>query len=215
MPPEERAICERLREVRGKTGLSRVAFARAIGIDSSLLANYELSKVQVPFLVAFRAARLASVNLRWIMHGKLSRDEVFEDWPDLLEELIPARALFSHVCKKVLSQVKVVELHKNSPLQALPAAPSAWLAFSDAEGGGLIPQGADQRVHLLIEKGKSLPEPFRTDFLLEIGKAAARALKKYKGATLSKADQSLIRAEMDSVSKFIRRKLAGPDSAQK
>jgi transcriptional regulator with XRE-family HTH domain len=69
IPEREVEICERLRQARLATHLSRVAFARQLGVDSSRLASYELGRVPIRMELALKAAAEAGVSLRWLAEG--------------------------------------------------------------------------------------------------------------------------------------------------
>ena len=69
IPEREVEICERLRQARLATNLSRVAFARQLGVDSSRLASYELGRVPIRMELALKAAAEAGVSLRWLAEG--------------------------------------------------------------------------------------------------------------------------------------------------
>ena len=65
-PKREREICQRLREFRAKTKLSRVAFADQAGMDATLLRSYELGRSQLNYHSAYKLITTFGINPEWL-----------------------------------------------------------------------------------------------------------------------------------------------------
>jgi len=77
MAEQDTALAGRLAAFRKARGLSRVATAAKIGIDSSRLASYEFARARVPYAVVERMASRLALNPRWLATGNgsmLSQD---------------------------------------------------------------------------------------------------------------------------------------------
>lgn len=70
LPQREGEISKRLRQFRLETGLSRVAFARRAGIDSSALVRCEFGRVAVTFGVFTAISRKYCLNPKWLAIGE-------------------------------------------------------------------------------------------------------------------------------------------------
>lgn len=70
MEPREREICQRLREFRARTGLSRVAFGKQVNLDTTTLSNIEHAKCRVRFYVAHRVAEAFGLSYRWLAENE-------------------------------------------------------------------------------------------------------------------------------------------------
>jgi len=73
LPEREVAICNRLREFREMTQLSRVAFARKAGVDSSLLVRYDFLLTPVRYGPAYKLISTYAINPRWLATGEGQR----------------------------------------------------------------------------------------------------------------------------------------------
>ncbi len=69
VPPNELAICKRLRSFRLSTKIPRAAFAIAVGISSDRLSEHENGRVPVRFAVFKAIHREFYVNPRWLVEG--------------------------------------------------------------------------------------------------------------------------------------------------
>jgi transcriptional regulator with XRE-family HTH domain len=69
LPSRESDICQRLGKFRRETGLSRVAFARAVGLDSSALVRYEHCRAMVPYEAAYKIWKKFNVSVKWLVTG--------------------------------------------------------------------------------------------------------------------------------------------------
>jgi len=94
IPAREKEICERLRLARLATGLSQVAFARQMGIDSSRLSSYEHARVPVRFGVALAASLAALKSLEWLATGLEARELDYSRYEELHQNIAP-NELFS------------------------------------------------------------------------------------------------------------------------
>jgi len=101
LPQREAEICTRLREARKLRGLSRVAFAAQLEIDSSKLASYEHSRTPVPFGTAYLCGCRANINLRWLATGKLPLEPQIHI-SEFVVESIPVHIAFSAIYDAVL-----------------------------------------------------------------------------------------------------------------
>lgn len=99
VPESEKAICRRLREFRLRTKLSRVAFARELGIDSSLLATYEHGRVPIRFELAARLGVKCQVSHAWLAEDDGPMHPYLE-LPQDLHRQIDGRMLFSEAYKR-------------------------------------------------------------------------------------------------------------------
>lgn len=71
LDPIEKGICDRLRQFRVMTGLSLVAFARLVSMDSSLLRSYESGYSQLNYRAARRILmRFPILNPEWLATGR-------------------------------------------------------------------------------------------------------------------------------------------------
>ena len=100
MPEREKAICQRAAEVRRDTHLSRVAFARRLGIDSTTFANYEYGRVPLPYRVAVQLCSEFLINPRWLADGIAPKRTYIK----FGEYSGPPRALFSKQYDKYLKK---------------------------------------------------------------------------------------------------------------
>ena len=69
LPSQESDICQRLGKFRKETGLSRVAFARAVGIDTAALVRYEHCRAMVPYAAAYKIWKKFNVSVEWLVTG--------------------------------------------------------------------------------------------------------------------------------------------------
>lgn len=98
----DRQIGLRLREFRIKhAGMSAVAFAQRIGIDSNRLATYEHGRTPLPYAVAESAGGMFNISQRWLAEGKKPVRYYIYISPPLCDQ-IPSRAVFSHVYEAFL-----------------------------------------------------------------------------------------------------------------
>jgi transcriptional regulator with XRE-family HTH domain len=94
IPQREKEICERLKQARLSMNLTRIAFARMLGIDSSRLASYEHARVPVKFNLALGCSIVAGVSLAWLATGAEPREAIrIQDGK--LREIIGDNELFS------------------------------------------------------------------------------------------------------------------------
>lgn len=70
LPSEELQIGERVRLFRERRALSRAAFARELGVDSSLVTNIELGRSPVRYDFSERLYKRFVVNRRWLATGE-------------------------------------------------------------------------------------------------------------------------------------------------
>jgi transcriptional regulator with XRE-family HTH domain len=87
-------ICKRLREFRDSLGLTRVMFARSIGVDSSVLSNYEHCRSPVRYGVARQLAKHFFLNEAWLAEGRGDMKLILDIGPER-PETIPAAMAFS------------------------------------------------------------------------------------------------------------------------
>ena len=90
----DKAICARLREFRLSTNLSQVAFAKALAVDSSLLASYEHARVPIRYEFARHVNYVFRISLRWLAEG-LEPKLLDIDLPLELESCIPEKLSFA------------------------------------------------------------------------------------------------------------------------
>src|SRR5258706_9081011 len=96
VPEREREIGRRLLEARKKTGMSRVEFAKVLGIGESRLASYELGRVPLPYWAGAAFCRHAKVNQRRLATGQLPTQPTFI-FPREVETGIERKDLFSEI----------------------------------------------------------------------------------------------------------------------
>lgn len=77
----EIAVCRRLRELRRDALLSRVAFAKAIGVDTGRYANYEHGRARLPYMVGVQVCERFDINQRWLATGKTPMRPFFKAAP--------------------------------------------------------------------------------------------------------------------------------------
>jgi transcriptional regulator with XRE-family HTH domain len=106
LPDRERVICARLRSFRElHLGMSRVAVARRLGIDSSRLASYELGRVPLRFEVFLAVHRQYFLNPVWLATGE--EQQAFDapiDWGIIASFAIPRRWLFTETYDRALER---------------------------------------------------------------------------------------------------------------
>jgi transcriptional regulator with XRE-family HTH domain len=65
----ELAVCSRVKLFRTKMDYSRVAFARKLNIDSSMLSSIEHGRARLKFFLAKRLGETFAVSFRWLAEG--------------------------------------------------------------------------------------------------------------------------------------------------
>jgi transcriptional regulator with XRE-family HTH domain len=70
LSPEDIAICQRLREARGRLGITHIEVARQIGLERSTLLNYEHCRTPLRFEVALQFCRQFIVSEEWLATGE-------------------------------------------------------------------------------------------------------------------------------------------------
>jgi len=109
LPPDEAAICARVKQFREALGFSRVSFAKEIGEDSTAVVNIEHGRVPLRFATAKKIITRFRPSVRWLALGKTG-DLITE--AVALEKLpsnVSGGSLFSFVFTKYLaSQVAIV-----------------------------------------------------------------------------------------------------------
>ena len=68
-------ICERLAEIRSRSGLNKTDFARRIGVMYSTVLLWETGDVVPMLLPLARVAKEFDVSLDWIVFGKETDNE--------------------------------------------------------------------------------------------------------------------------------------------
>ncbi|MDB6124742.1 MAG: Helix-turn-helix domain [Pedosphaera sp.] len=152
-------ICHRLKAVRVERKLSRVAFADAVGVDSSFLSNIEHARAPVRYYLAKKICLDFLISERWLATGKEPKKRYVEIHPDK-EQQIPARMIFSEAYDKFLSK----EIEEGLERWAVPHSFGISVKLS-AIG---TPRSDDQRQTisaLLIDELASLPPAKHGEFL--------------------------------------------------
>ncbi|MDB6110909.1 MAG: hypothetical protein JWR69_2659 [Pedosphaera sp.] len=116
MPAREVEICKRLRIYRIRTGLSQIAFARDVGLDSTKLASFEHARAPLRYDVAYKILSTSLLNPQWLAEGiwPISSTAFFYNAKDLKAE---PGALFSKVYDSLLKprlEAEISEEKKNS-----------------------------------------------------------------------------------------------------
>jgi DNA-binding XRE family transcriptional regulator len=140
----EKEICGRLKELRGKLGLTEIAAAAAVGISKHLWHNYEVRRAPLRCDVALRICRELIVSEEWLATGRFDALEAiagkgkemseiyFRQCLDLRAEpeflQLPPGTLFSDAYTNVLS-AKYGELTR-----AFHRLPRLVLTDSDSDG---------------------------------------------------------------------------------
>src|SRR5712671_2418526 len=66
LPPNEAAICARIKRVRESRGLTRIAFAREAGVDSTEVIRVEHLLAPVRFAFADKVCARFEISQAWI-----------------------------------------------------------------------------------------------------------------------------------------------------
>lgn len=102
VPERERDICHRVREVRKLSGLSQTEAALKLGVDRSLLASYEHSRVPIRFQFAYRFCKVFRVSVRWLAEGSGPKHWPLLGFEPSLIEKIPNSKAFTAAYEVVL-----------------------------------------------------------------------------------------------------------------
>jgi transcriptional regulator with XRE-family HTH domain len=186
MPKTEREICGRLRWFREQTGLSQVKFAKALGLDSSMLAAYEHCRSPLKYVVAWNCYFHFRLNLHWLASGKgkpVARFHV----PSPSDLGIDANSLFSETFKAHIQEY--LHLHRET--------------FSQGFTMGFAPnvEGRANALDYLAEEAAEwflqIPMDKVNEFLNSVTQHAATLLKSYPKP--SKETLAQRKREMDAV----------------
>ena len=103
-PKREREICDRLREFRKHLDLTRVAFAKRLKVDSSLVSNYEHARSPVKAEFVLRCADEFFVNPVWLGKGAPPFDLGASFYDDLENPPPEEGALFSEYFDTIIAE---------------------------------------------------------------------------------------------------------------
>jgi transcriptional regulator with XRE-family HTH domain len=107
MTGREAAICGRVQEFRRFTDLSRTAFAKRAGIDTSALVRYELHRAALKYADASRLNRAFYMSPEWLATGTGSPMSCVPFDDTAFAERTPFRALFTAIYDRfVLPELK-------------------------------------------------------------------------------------------------------------
>jgi transcriptional regulator with XRE-family HTH domain len=96
-------ICQRLKAFRESTGLTRVKFAGAVGVDSSLLSRYENYRMAVRYEVFALITKRFNLRPYWLATGAESPvDDMPFDDSEFFSQ-IDQKALFSEIFDSTLA----------------------------------------------------------------------------------------------------------------
>jgi transcriptional regulator with XRE-family HTH domain len=104
LPRKEADVCGRLKYFRERLNLSRVAFAKEAGIDSSLLVRYEHGRAPLRYAVGWRIIAAFGLNAAWIAEGE-GRELLWIPIPSPEELNVGKEALFSEVYESHLKKL--------------------------------------------------------------------------------------------------------------
>ncbi len=137
LPAREAAICRRVREFRLSTRLSRIAFAKELEVDSSLLVRIEHGLSPVRHDVARRLMFVFNLNPAWLIEGK-GEPTVIE--PVKTPEDFAPDQLFSHLYDHSLKgAMEHMEKNGQSAAQLLTTKLDHLSKALKADRGALAP----------------------------------------------------------------------------
>ncbi len=175
VPQREQEIGRRLRQFREAKKLSRVAFAREVGLDSTTFANYEFGRVPLPYEVAKRIGFKLNLNPVWLAEG-FGPLEVYVELHPSLENKIAPRSLFSAAYDQVLKKT----VGRFQRMKA--AAALAQIKLVSASPAGM-PMGEENIWYLkrtVEEEMQQIPKPLQIEFCRAVGSAVEAFKKKHK-----------------------------------
>lgn len=118
-------ICRRLKNFRLKTGLSRVAFARELQVDTIRLASYEYGRARLKYIVVRDLVYTFKVSPQWLATGQGKLIDV-RLLPPPEELKIPDTAVFSWVFDNYLAPGKPWQSYGTESV-SLPEKHIRWI----------------------------------------------------------------------------------------
>ena len=119
VPNYEKQIADRFRAAREKAGLKQTELARKTGMNVNTLSAYEHGAIPVPYRVGDLIAYRTDTCQRWLFDGR-SPQKPYLPVDEVLERVIPPKALFSEVYAKMLSRAADSALATLAELSARP-----------------------------------------------------------------------------------------------
>jgi transcriptional regulator with XRE-family HTH domain len=136
--PSAKSIARRIRQIRERLGMSKVAFARRLNIGRNTLIHYERGRGIPRSTILARIARTGGVSVDWLLTG-LTADENFRssDWEHALQQL---QLVWRHPSQRPLILALLTAVTQN---EEDPRAPSGrhGTGFSTAPNHSRPSQG--------------------------------------------------------------------------
>ena len=176
MPPEEKAICHRLREFRIKTGLSQAQFAAITGQNFLAFQGFEYERAQLNYPAAWKVFNFfRMLSPLWLADGSgpMIEPKLFSlPDPEKIEE--GQRALFSKVFARYSRQTFI----QAEPLRVINSGlPVHLFGFPTTAQGRLY--NKERFGDLLAGWLADLPDEKVSDFLDELFLRGAQILARY------------------------------------
>lgn len=182
LPEREVAICNRLREFREMTQLSRVAFARKAGVDSSLLVRYDFLLTPVRYGPAYRLISTYGVNPGWLATG-IGPRFLSLSMPDPSQGRELQQELFSSVYDTTLG----TGLNQKAKRMVFDMADRVLVTFDDSPHGRVL--FMQQLIELAEDAALLVPGAHLNGFLETVLTQAYKLLRSYP----KEADEAITR----------------------
>lgn len=196
MPPNEQAICLRLREFRLSTGLSQAEFSRLAGLDQRAYAGYEYARSQLNYPAAWRILRaFRQLNPAWLAgEDEAMLDLYFVSYPSPETTGLGPRAPFSLVYQNSLQALLLLS---RSAAGVSTEAPFPLFRV----GGGIAGRLEGRQIFSDILSGwlAAQPDVQINDFLNDLLRRCSQTLQAFPqdkdGAAVARRVRELLEAD--------------------